>query len=131
LDEAYLKRRLCEEVKKLIPGAIVFRIEDKFTGGIPDCAITAFDRTLWVEVKYRRPGNPGQLTAQQRMTMSKLIKHGRGLVVTYCERTDGTLIVAIDRPTGREDEVKSEFIECGKSFNHTGVAGVILQELQR
>lgn len=131
MDEAYLKRRLCDETKKLIPGVVVFRHEDKFTGGIPDCSFTAFDRTVWVEVKYRRPGSPALLTPLQRLTMSNLIKHGRGLVVTYVQRKDHTLIIQIDRPTGREDEVTSQFIECGSTFNHVGVAGVILQELQR
>ena len=91
---------------------------------------------MWVEVKYRRPGNPGILTPLQRLTMSNLIRHGRGLVVTYVERKDHTLVIQIDRPTARPatahlDEVTSEFIECGKSFNHVAVAGVILQELQR
>ena len=86
---------------------------------------------MWVEVKYRRPGNPGILTPLQRLTMSNLIRHGRGLVVTYVERKDHTLVIQIDRPTAHLDEVTSEFIECGKSFNHVAVAGVILQELQR
>ena len=68
--------------------------------------------------------------------MSNLLLHGRGLVVTYVERKDHTLVIQIDRPTARPatahlDEVTSEFIECGKSFNHVAVAGVILQELQR
>jgi hypothetical protein len=132
VDEAYLKKRLCEEAKKLIPGVVAFRHEDKFTGGIPDCSFTALGRTVWVEVKYRRKTNPANLTALQRLTMSNLIKHGRALVVTYIER-DHTLIIAIDRPIApgylREDEVATQFIECGKTFNHVGVAGVILQEL--
>ena len=131
MNEAHLKKRLCDETRKLIPGVVIFRHEDKFTAGVPDISFTALGRTVWVEVKYRRKGNQGMLTMQQRITLTKLVKHGRALVVTYNERTDGSLIIAVDRPLGKDDQMLTEFVECGRTFNHVGVAGIILQELTR
>jgi hypothetical protein len=131
VNEAYLKKRLCDETRKLIPGVVIFRHEDKFSGGIPDCSFTWGGRTVWVEVKYRRKGTAGLLTELQRLTISRLIRQGRALVVTYVERPDHSLVIQVDRPTGREDEVTSHFVDCGANFNHVGVAGIILEELKR
>jgi len=131
VNEAYLKKRMCDTVKAALPGVVIFRHEDKFTGGIPDCSFTHSDHTCWVEVKYRRPGNPGKLTERQRLAISRLIKHGRALVVTYVERTDGSLTVLVDKPLLKDDEMQENYVECGRTFNHAGVADYIIEELKR
>jgi hypothetical protein len=132
VNEAYLKKRLCDTIKAALPGVVIFRHEDKFTGGIPDCSFTHNDRTCWVEVKYRRPGSPGKLTKLQRLVLGRLVRHGRALVITYVERTNGSLTILVDRPPLLQDEeVDSNYVECGRTFNHAGAVDYIIEELQR
>jgi hypothetical protein len=132
VNEAYLKSRLCDEVKKLMTGVVVFRHEDKFRGGIPDCSFTMYDRTLWVEVKYRRPGNPGQLTPLQRVTMSNLIRHGRGMVVTYIGNKFGPNSILIEHSVIDNEHNEVLTVAVGRqNFNHMAVAEIIQQELLR
>jgi hypothetical protein len=68
VTEASLKRGLVAAIKDAMPGAVVFRHEDKFTGGIPDLSVTWNGRTVWIEVK--RAGEP--VTALQRVTLARI-----------------------------------------------------------
>lgn len=85
MDESYLKRAVCGKLKENMPGAVIFRHEDKFTGGIPDISVTWNDHTCWVEVKYDRPKSRAKVTGQQKLTLARLSRHGRAVLLTYVE----------------------------------------------
>jgi hypothetical protein len=77
MDESYLKSAVCKKLKATLPGAVVFRHEDKFTGGIPDISVTWNDHTCWVEVKYDRPKSRAKVTGQQKLTLGRLSRPRR------------------------------------------------------
>lgn len=56
MNEAYLKKRLKESLRVVMPGCVVYRHEDKFSGGVPDLSVTWGGVTSWIEVKYEKNG---------------------------------------------------------------------------
>jgi hypothetical protein len=124
MDESYLKRAVCEKVKKLLPGAVIFRHEDKFTGGIPDISITWAGRTCWVEVKYDRPKSRAMVTGQQKLTLKRLRRHGRALLLTYTEDKNH------DKFTSIQDGGEA-LIGMAPKFDHQWAAEKIKEELER
>lgn len=54
-NEASLKGKLVELIKKELHGSVVFRHEDRFTAGVPDISITWENYTTWLEVKHMKP----------------------------------------------------------------------------
>jgi len=55
VTEATLKSKLVKTLKETLPGAVVFRHEDKITAGIPDISVTWAGYTTWLEVKHANP----------------------------------------------------------------------------
>lgn len=49
--EAVLTSRLITALKAVMPEAIIYKINDRMTVGIPDVVITYHGRTLWIEAK--------------------------------------------------------------------------------
>lgn len=137
MNEATLKRKLVDALKEAMPGAVIFRHEDRFTAGIPDLSVTYADRTVWVEVKYSRPGKSAKVSGAQRLILSRLMKHGRMLLLTYDDR-DGTQtgkVTNMDVPMRMlgvagvgDDMLQNEF---AAGFNHGWAASIIKRELQR
>lgn len=90
MDEAYLKRRLVETIRKEMPGAVVYRHEDTFTAGIPDISVTWRGSTTWIEVKFQRRGRKADLTALQSQAIDRFRAAGAAAwVVRYIETKDG------------------------------------------
>ena len=84
MNEAYLKKRLKEALKKALPGCVVVRHEDKFSAGVPDMSVTWAGVTSWVEVKYQRTGRKVPPTALQELTLVGLAATGApAYLVTY------------------------------------------------
>jgi len=79
VNEATCKAGLAKTLRTLRPDAVVYRHEDQFTAGIPDLSVTAYGCTVWVEVKYNRPGRKGKLTPIQARALTRL----RGLLLVY------------------------------------------------
>lgn len=124
MDESYLKRAVCQKLKENMQGAVIFRHEDKFTGGLPDIAVTWDDHTCWVEVKYDRPKSRAKVTGQQKLTLSRLMRHGRSLLLTYEESKDHSKWTRIQSGNGTTLGIR-------KNFDHQWAANMIQDELER
>jgi hypothetical protein len=120
VNEAYLKGRLVRILREELPGAVVFRHEDKFTPGVPDISVTWHGRTRWIEVKYDRPRSPAKLTATQHAALMAL----RGYVLTY----------GVQRATGKKNTrmllLRSGLSTEWSQFNHRAVAGAIRHSIE-
>jgi hypothetical protein len=79
LTEAYLKAQLVLSCRKMMPGCVVFRHEDKFRSGVPDLSVTWWCRTAWAEVKLNRLPRRSVVTPLQSLYLRLL----GGLLVTY------------------------------------------------
>ena len=53
--EASLKQALTKKMREVMPGAVIFRHEDKHIFGVPDISCTWGGMTSWWEVKYATP----------------------------------------------------------------------------
>lgn len=51
-QESKRSRELVRELKKLMPGGVVFKHCDPMTSGVPDISVSFRGRTIWVEAKY-------------------------------------------------------------------------------
>lgn len=51
MNEAYIVRKIITQIKKHVPQAVVLKINDRSTAGIPDISVDYGGRHLWVEVK--------------------------------------------------------------------------------
>lgn len=73
--------KLMEALRHAMPGAVVIKLNDLHTHGIPDLTVTWLGHTLWIEVKVATP----KLTQKriQHDTMLKLQRNGFALYVIY------------------------------------------------
>ena len=87
MKESDCKAALVKVLRGNLPAqdSRVYRHEDSWTGGIPDFSISFAGRTLWVEVKYDRPGRRGKVTELQRASLKAL----GGLLLTFEEEHGG------------------------------------------
>lgn len=96
MNEAGLKGDLARRLRRL-RGVVVYRHEDKFTGGVPDVSVTRGPRVAWIEVKYRRAdGQVAEFTELQRLALQDL----KGMLVTYSERPLGVEVYDFALPGG-------------------------------
>lgn len=93
MNEATIKRGLVKTLRADLPGCVVFRHEDRFTGGVPDLSLTWSGHTVWIEVKYSRPGRKSKLSPLQARTLAKLRAAG---ALAYC-------LTYVDGPTPRTE----------------------------
>lgn len=84
MTEAKLTRTFLARWRERYPHAVVFKINDRTTSGIPDAAITMGGRTAWIEFKR----DAHTLTALQRTTLLKLdqASEGRAFLVVFDTR---------------------------------------------
>lgn len=59
-----------------MPGAVLWRIEDKFSGGRPDILVIWRGKVAGVEVKMDRPSRKGKREPLQALTLQRLEKAG-------------------------------------------------------
>jgi len=104
MNEATLKRALMVQLRAAMPGAVLWRIEDKFSGGRPDILIVWQGRVACVEVKMDRPGRKGKREPLQALTLQRLENAGaRAFWLTYhprgatLERPDKAVAWSIER----------------------------------
>lgn len=98
MNEATLKQALVKRIKTIIPNAVVFRHEDKFTAGIPDLSVSFIRHgspfTHWIEVKYCV--NKDHSVRSRGVQMLQFHQLGRVAVfnyVVYHEPLDCTFIL--------------------------------------
>lgn len=118
MTEATLKSALVKAIEDVMPGAEVFRLEDRFTAGVPDISNTWRKWTSWLEVKFADP-SLHRSRAIQQLTMRRLAKHAYARYVIYEVRGDSkrTFIVHPDQLDAWRD---SSIVFLG--FDHRGVA---------
>jgi len=51
MNEATVVRAIVDHLRERLPGAVVFKHNDRITAGIPDVSVTYGGRTTWLEVK--------------------------------------------------------------------------------
>jgi hypothetical protein len=92
MNEATMKRALVERIRERMPGAVVWRLEDKFTAGRPDIAIVWRGRFAGVEVKLDRAKRKGERTELQKLTLRRLESAGAlGVWLVYWP--DGAIVI--------------------------------------
>lgn len=109
-SERILKAALCRRLRTL-PGVVVFRHEDRFTGGIPDISVSRDWKTVWIEVKFDR----GCVTRLQDVVLERL----RGFLVTYRENRTYVIVYGTAR----------NYVYDG--YDHDSVAGRVAEFLRR
>lgn len=72
--EAQYTREFLKQFRIKHPHAVVFKINDRTTSGIPDAAITMSGRTTWLEFKRDKPA----LTPLQATTLTRLARASEG-----------------------------------------------------
>jgi hypothetical protein len=77
MNEADLKSKLVKFLRKKIPSSVVFRHEDKLTGGVPDISVTYANTTTWIEAKFIRGRITFSDTGLQRISMQRLDYAGK------------------------------------------------------
>jgi hypothetical protein len=73
--EAQFTGSLLRELRRRMPEAVVFKFNDRFTSGIPDCSVTLDGITTWFELKV----GTNHVTRIQWETLRRL---KRGYLVT-------------------------------------------------
>lgn len=125
MTEADLKRALGDALRQELPGALVLRHEDKFRQGIPDMSVTwplGRCRTLWMEVKYDRPGVRARLTPLQERTLRRLA----GFLVTYYTTGAGVPSVRVSAPGAVVEDLASIEFE---GHDHQAVTELVRRRL--
>lgn len=74
------KAQLAKDLRETFPRAVVFRIEDHFTHGVPDIVLT-LGKTIWIEVKLADPDFKSK--GIQELTMNRLALVGFAFYVVY------------------------------------------------
>jgi hypothetical protein len=75
LTEARFTARLLNDVRRARPGAVVWKIADRFTGGIPDFLVCEEGRTTFCEVKLLgAPSSRSKLFVPLQLEMCKRMR---------------------------------------------------------
>lgn len=79
MTEAPLTRKFLAAVQAQLPNAVIFKINDRTTAGIPDAVISHDFCTVWLEFKK----HPNKLTPLQKLNIDRINKGGRAMVITF------------------------------------------------
>lgn len=114
MTEASLKSDLMALLRAELPGFVVFRIEDKITGGIPDVVVTGNKSTTWWEVKFANPDF--KCPGIQELTALRLAAAGKAcfFIVYALRRKERS--VHIVHPKNLNEWMRAEVTANG--FNH-------------
>ena len=98
MTEAKLKSVLVKKLREAMPNAVIFRIEDRLTHGIPDICIFAGGMSSFIEVKY---GNPSyKVTGIQELTIKRLDREGMFAAFLIYQEKDGIKTTRMEKPSG-------------------------------
>ena len=119
MNEATLKGALVKAMRTTMPGAVVFRHEDRFTGGIPDISVTWAGIATWWEVKYSPIGCNSTVTKLQGYTLEQLSRQSTAGLITYTEtKRAGRTVAFLEYP----DDVGATMLT---GWRHEAVASLI------
>lgn len=89
MNEQQMRSKLREAIEEVMPNAVVFRLEDMYTAGVPDIPVTNFGRTLWVEAKAPDVTSEKRSRKLQRLNMVRLSGVGFAVYVDlYDDRVE-------------------------------------------
>src|SRR5436190_24188333 len=135
MTEASVTQDLLRHLKDVLRGAVVFKICDRFTTGIPDICVTYKGRVTWLEVKLLKKGSRLETCspALQRLTMRNLHREsqGRAWYVVYDAR-GRQKAVSVYNPevlTATEDEADPHAHLISTGFDHVSVADFVRSDL--
>lgn len=141
MNEAYLKKRLKDALREAMPGAVIYRHEDKFSGGIPDLSVTWSGVTSWIEVKYEKNGRPSRPTELQRLALRALSGAGAPtFLLTYRDKLRAKDVKTQPHLEGLHVAdlgiVDGDMVYCNpffssKAFAHAEVAAAIKRAHER
>lgn len=127
MTESTLKAALVPVLKVVMPGAVVFRHEDKHTAGVPDISVTWRKRTTWLEVKYINPKFIGKEV--QLVTAMLLDREGYCYYVLYVDRVTEKYTYIVPPSLQLEDKyyldlpIPAQYHRSG--FDHRFVANFV------
>lgn len=78
MKEADVVKKIIFEMKKWVPRALVFKINDLRTKGIPDICVNYRKKTTWIEAKFFK----------ENETMATVKKHIDSLQLATCRRLE-------------------------------------------
>ena len=76
MTESQFSAKLLRALRQRMPNAVVWKLNDRFTSGIPDAVVVYEGMATWLEMKMKH----GPLSAIQYETLKRL---KRGYVVRY------------------------------------------------
>lgn len=121
MNEAELKSRLMEYLRRSFPGYVIFRHEDKITSGIPDISVTGSELTTWMEVKYANPKFASK--GIQELTMLRLSLASSAFYVVYYEKNKERRTYIVEpQDIGRSIDLWTNSTE---GFDHSWVVAFI------
>lgn len=117
MTEKELKDQLVHCLRITIPMAVVLRLEDKNTAGIPDVIVTYYGHTVWVEVKYANPYVRGR--GLQKLTCRRLATQGICWYLIYEEIKGYRRTLFVEPKHVVENSVNETPDECvAPGFDH-------------
>lgn len=136
MTEASVTQGLLSHLKQALPGAVIFKLSDRLTKGVPDISVAWNGYTTWLEVKLLRRGeslesrllDPGDSLQRVRMKQLHQQSGGRAWYVVYDSRDTRRKRVAIYAPHAVDREESLEFDNCTalvNGFDHQAVVRLI------
>jgi hypothetical protein len=131
MTEASVTQDLLKHLKAALPGAVIFKLSDRFTTGIPDICVNWKGHTTWLEIKLLKKGCRLETCspALQRLTMVKLHQQtqGRAWYVIYdaCGKQKAVNIYDPAALTVTEDEAYQHVHLTSTGFDHVSVADFV------
>lgn len=113
MSESILSSQLVRELVAGLPGAVVFKLADGYTAGVPDIVVTWHDVSIWLEVKYVHPRL--KLRGLQHTRLLQLERAGYARYVIFDAVTQQTQIV---RPSEVHDRFRKGFNIRDLGYDH-------------
>jgi len=87
MSEAGRTKRFLDKVRRAHPGAFVWKISDRVTGGIPDAMVVVNANVIWYEFKVGEPEQINRLVRPlQKRQIEKLREAGATIFVVLFKK---------------------------------------------
>ncbi len=118
-------RDLLKTIREMRPNAVVFKLADRFTIGVPDMCVTELGITSFWEVKLADPDFDSM--GLQEFNALRLAKHGICYYIIYEKADLSPEMVYIVHPQQLKNW-KTQAISAQKGFNHIWVCNFIVEK---
>lgn len=121
MTEGQLNQALVAALRQRLTHAVVFKLADRWTTGIPDISVDWHHRHIWIEVKFADPDFTS--TGAQELTMTRLARHGEAWYIIYENVPRGVYLVAPEHFA----HWKTHATWHGTEFDHDGVIHAMIE----